>query len=84
MKINHWVKVLCICGPQKFLQNYQQKIMSSQKGFLGRERMKYIVLKEEENVPSSNPEKEMVAFGDWLAKHQKYCHLSETTKFKQP
>ena len=48
------------------------------------ERMKYIVLKEQENVPCSTPEKEMAAFGDWLAKHQKYCHLSKTTKFKQP
>ena len=42
--------------------------------------MKYIVLKEQENVPSSTPEKEMAAFGDWLAKHQKYCHLSEIQK----
>ena len=55
------------------------KIQATPKGFLSRERMKYIVLKEQENVPSSTPEKEMAAFGDWLAKHQKYCHLSKTT-----
>ena len=42
--------------------------------------MKYIVLKEQENLPSSTPEKEMAAFGDWLAKHQKYCHISQIKK----
>ena len=42
--------------------------------------MKYIVLKEQENLPGSTPQKEMAAFGDWLAKHQKYCHISQIKK----
>ena len=92
MKTNHLGQILVHSRTKKFIRNCpdeqtkedQQKFQATQKGFLSRERMKYIVLKEQENVPSSTPEKEMAAFGDWLAKHQKYCHLSKTTKFKQP
>ena len=42
--------------------------------------MKYIVLKEQENVPSSTPEKEMAAFGDWLAKTPKILSSFRNTK----
>ena len=45
--------------------------------------MKYIVLKEEENLPGSTPEKEMAAFGDWLAKHQKNGNISQIKKRNQ-
>ena len=81
METNHLDQMLVHSRTDKFIRNYldEQKKQAIQKGFLSRERMKYIVLKEQENVPSSTPEKEMAAFGDWLAKHQKYCHLSKTT-----